>query len=490
MTPTTVTSRAMRAVGRETWWWLAGAAGLVARHPVRWTGWAGLVSLAVVQGYWLALTVGTGPVLVLALWCRIGAVSFARWIGMPAWRRRTRRQVAGIWPDAMRAVGLTRPNHQLSSQAVPTAERVVVPVLLSLRWHQGLLIARPRLLLGQTVEDWHAAGERLRAAVGAHGCRIVADTTRTGCCIEWRFGDPLAQPFDAIIPEPSTPPGALRSLSMGRSEDGGPWLLNLRVSTLGAGASGSGKASLIWSLLFALAPAIRAGLVEVHGIDLKGGMELAMGRAMFTRYADQGNSAVALLEETVAELRARTLAMAGTTRILDQPSSTMPLVVVVVDELAALVAYSPDRDLTKRADAALRILLSQGRAVGFYVWGFLQDPRKDTVAMRHLFGQVVGLRLREREETTMVLGDGTTTAGAACHHIPRTLPGVGYVIGDDGRPVRVRAGNVTDTMIKTAAARFPAPRQHPVDLTEPGRSTRSRVGRGSESRTSADRSEA
>lgn len=223
---------------------------------------------------------------------------------------------------------------------------------------------------------------------------------------------------------------------------------------------------MIWSLLFALAPAIRTGLVEVHGVDLKGGMELAMGRALFTRYADQAAAAVSLLEDTVAELRARTLAMAGTARVLDQPTTAMPLMVVVVDELAALVAYSPDRDLTKRADVALRILLSQGRAVGFYVWGFLQDPRKDTVAMRHLFGQVIGLRLREREETTMLSGDGSTTAGAACHHIPRTLPGVGYVIDADGRPVRVRAGHVTDTMIRTAAARFPAPHQRAVSAVE------------------------
>ncbi len=35
---------------------------------------------------------------------------------------------------------------------------------------------------------------------------------------------------------------------------------------------------------------------------------------------------------------------------------------VVVDEMAALTAYCGDRDLKRRAEAALQLLLSQGRA--------------------------------------------------------------------------------------------------------------------------------
>ena len=92
--------------------------------------------------------------------------------------------------------------------------------------------------------------------------------------------------------------------------------------------------------------------------------------------------------------------------------------VIVIDELAALIAYSPDRDLIRRAEAALSVILSQGRAVGYRVFAFLQDPRKETVRMRHLFTQAIGLRLRDREEVTMVLGDGALRHGAHCHKIP------------------------------------------------------------------------
>ena len=91
----------------------------------------------------------------------------------------------------------------------------------------------------------------------------------------------------------------------GRTEDGQVWRLPLGRSTLTAGCSGSGKASLIWGLVFALGPANTIGLVQLHGIDLKGGMELAMGRALFARYAQTADAAVVLLEDARQALQAQ-----------------------------------------------------------------------------------------------------------------------------------------------------------------------------------------
>ena len=56
-----------------------------------------------------------------------------------------------------------------------------------------------------------------------------------------------------------------------------------------------------------------------------------------------------------------------------------PLVVLVVDELAALTGWVTDRAAKKRIEAALGLLLSQGRAVGVVVVGAVQDPREQTV---------------------------------------------------------------------------------------------------------------
>jgi DNA segregation ATPase FtsK/SpoIIIE, S-DNA-T family len=118
-----------------------------------------------------------------------------------------------------------------------------------------------------------------------------------------------------------------------------------------------------------------------------------------------------------------------------------PLVVVLVDELAAITAYLTDRDLKSRAALAIGPLCSQRRAVGYMMFGALQDPRKETLPSRGLFTQMIGLRLKDAEETRMVLDDGASNAGAKCHQIPRTQPGVGFMVPEDGSgpvPRRIR----------------------------------------------------
>ena len=166
-------------------------------------------------------------------------------------------------------------------------------------------------------------------------------------------------------------------------------------------------------------------------------------------------------------MTARAATLAGHARS-HTPSTAAPLVLVLIDELAMLTSYlSNQRDLFQRADKALRALLGLGRAPGFVVWGFLQDPRKDTVPQRHMFTQTIALRLREREEVAMVLSDGAVAAGAACHKIPRTTPGVGYALTEDGDVTRVRCAFVPDDMIRALAVHFRAPVQIPIRLPEP-----------------------
>lgn len=258
-----------------------------------------------------------------------------------------------------------------------------------------------------------------------------------------------------------------RTVTMGKTASGAWWALRLGPHTLVAGSSGSGKASLVWGLLLGLAEPIHSGLVEVWGVDRKGGMELALGRALLTRFATEAERSVILLEEAVTAMQARAGELAGRTR-QHVASLESPTIVILIDELAALTAYETDRDLLRRANAALATLASQGRAVGFVVFACLQDPRKETLPARGLFTQTVGLRLRDRVETAMVLGDGAVAAGALCHDISPDTPGVGYVLPDDGRPPeRVRAALITDDVIREIAARFAAPRQIPVVVPAP-----------------------
>jgi DNA segregation ATPase FtsK/SpoIIIE, S-DNA-T family len=222
------------------------------------------------------------------------------------------------------------------------------------------------------------------------------------------------------------------------------------------GATGAGKASLLWSLVRAMFPLMRSGLVRVLAADPKL-MELAYGRIIFDTYggyAADPAAIVAMLEAAVADMQARAVMFAGVQRD-HTPTREHPFTLVLVDEVAFLTAYQPDRKLRERVMNALATLTTQGRAVGYSVVAALQDPRKDMLTIRNLFPDRIAMRLDEPEQVDMVLGDGARDRGAACELIstdPAIGAGVAFVrVEADPDPVRVRAGWVTDADIRDLA---------------------------------------
>ena len=334
---------AARSVVREAAWWIGGGARLAWRRKGWLALWSCLVLMLVTYGGvdLLELVLPSATlVLFLALWCRFFPVSYRRWVSGPVWRRRIKRQLRQQWLELMEGCGLTR----RVAHGAATA-----PGLVGLRWdQQGRLVITPALLRGQTVEDLDGAADRLRTAIGAYRLRVVPNAAHTACQLVCTFDESLAQPF--CTPPPSrdaVPVTAPEQVVLGTTEDGRPWWVDLRVCTLTAGSSGAGKGSVLWSLMLGLAPAVRVGLVEIHGVDLKGGMELGLGRSLFTRYADRPEQAVVLLEEAVAACESRAASIAGLSR-LHTPTTAAPLVLVLIDELASLTAYLPDRELLRR----------------------------------------------------------------------------------------------------------------------------------------------
>jgi len=205
--------------------------------------------------------------------------------------------------------------------------------------------------------------------------------------------------------------------------------------------------------------------VVVWAIDPKGGMELTPGSGLFTRFAyHDPESMVLLLEEAVLVMRQRTEVLRCAGVRVHVPSLEQPLIVVVVDELAALTAYAGDRDLKRRAETALQLLLSQGRAPGVLVVAAVQDPSKDVVGFRDLFPARIALRLLEDVQVDMVLGRSARLRGAECERIPSSLPGVGYVVLEGVRePVRVRAAYVSDADLPAMVAAYRPGAVNPVD---------------------------
>lgn len=238
----------------------------------------------------------------------------------------------------------------------------------------------------------------------------------------------------------------------GRTDYGTPFTLSLQGGhMLGAGATGSGKGSLMWAPLVSIAPAIRDGLVRVWGIDPKG-MELAYGRGVFAdRYAVTAKDAITMLESVIAEMEARKAAFAGKVRTV--PISTeYPLELIEFDEIGALTRYTSRANRDKITEL-VSLLTTQGRALGITVRGYVQEPTKDTVPVRDLFPRRLCLRVAARSHVGMVLGDQAYERGAWANRIGESEAGVGYLFGEGIRePLRVRAAWVSDDTIKALEA--------------------------------------
>ena len=417
-------------------WWLAR---LIIRHPVTdavltvlalvWlhAGWPGLVALVLIVA------------VVLAGWRGARPVSFSRWIAGPARGKRRSWFYRRRWGAVMMVGGLA-PFYQ---------GRVLLPVLgkvASTRYTDRVAV---RLVSGQSAADFADRADNLAHGFGAMLCRVR--TARSGAVVlEFVRRDALAV-IVAALPIPARPD--LRALPVGRREDGLPWLVRLHgTHLLIAGATGAGKASLLWGLVRAMFPLMEVGLVRVLAADPKL-MELAFGRAIFEAYgsyAADPETIAGMLEAAVADMQGRAARFAGLRRD-HTPTVDEPFVVVLVDEVAFLTAYQRDRKLRERIMAALATLTTQGRAVGYCVVAALQDPRKDVLAIRNLFPDRIAMRLDEPEQTDMVLGDGARDRGAACELIstdPATGAGVAFVrLEADPDPVRVRAGWVSDADI-------------------------------------------
>jgi DNA segregation ATPase FtsK/SpoIIIE, S-DNA-T family len=435
--------------------------GWAARHPVS-TAAAGTIAAvyhrAGVRG---VILLGLGVWVVVGVWALawpacLDRVVIQRARGAWRWAIRYRR----VWYPALHGSGLS----------ITTPDRLVyVPQVTRVRSTAVVDTLHVRLLHGHTPADLAAKAEGLRHSFAVHRVSVVEDgpgRVRLICYAR----DPLTTPVPAIPMDDLPAVPDFTALDVALAEDGTRYRLHLLGRhVLVVGASGAGKGSAEWSVIRALCPAIATGLVQLRGIDPKGGMELYPGRALFTCYADEDTDQMAgLLETAVHDMNARKTRLKAAGVRDFTPSTSEPLVVVVIDELAFLTAYT-DKATKLRVAQALQLLLSQGRAVGYSVLACLQDPRKDVLPFRDLFTYRICLRVTEDAHVDMVLGDGALERGAACHLIPASLPGVGFVHVDGAaEPVRVRFTWITDDDITGMAARWPAPTGQVIDLRDHG----------------------
>lgn len=398
------------------------------------------------------------------VWAAVHRRSF-RAIGVSAARAYYRRVSVYNpgWHKAMQGCGLAK-RHETVME---------VPKIKTVACDEFFDYVTVKLLPGQSRPIVQKAAEELAATFGSEVCRIRKVKHKrfgmgrgTHVRLDFRRRDALAeivQPIPTPVPEEVN----LDSVTVGLTEYGKPWLLELLgTHILIGGATGSGKASVLWSLMRGIAPAIHDGTVEVWGFDPKDGMELTWGKKMFRIYMGEGceiKDMADKLSELVAIMEERSERLAGKTR-KHEPTLDDPLIICVIDELADLTLCS-DKALRKLIIEYIEKLLRRARSVGIVLVMALQDVAKDAIPFRGLIPHGIALRLKEQFEVDAILGPGAYTSGAACLNIAGA-PGAGST--EDGRgiaymtrlgetePLRVRASYVTDEDIIAMAEMYPA----------------------------------
>lgn len=294
---------------------------------------------------------------------------------------------------------------------------------------------------------------------------IVEDDAAAGTLAMRRIDDLLAKTvslseFRGRFPATDTDPAtSWRSFPVAIREDGSQVDFGL-FHTLCVGQTGAGKGSVIWGVLQGILPAARAGYAKLYAVDPKGAEAIGddgSPRAMFEDVATTPDDWADLLHNLVAEMNSRK----GKGRKLDVREH--PLVVVFIDELSALSAL--DTDSKRRAEVMSDLLLiaSQGRSLNFLLLAAVQAPQKDMVGpLRDFLAMRVALRTGTALETDIVLGAGSTEAGAEAHLIPVANQGNHYATAGTGfmrvegevDPVRLRFPYTSDADLDRWDAEF------------------------------------
>lgn len=422
---------------------------LVIRHPAPFVALGGLSWLWLAQGQGSVIVSMVLAVVPLFVLSRVAPAAFARRVHQPSisWVRGT-----FLYRPKWRSVAL---RHGLVAKVVVQqpgrGNDAEIAKLLRVRSSAGVDRLLIKLAVGMAPADLEKVCDGLAHAFGARECRVTS--AKPGrVWLEVHHRDVLQS---VVPPIARQAPACLSGVPIGVREDGDPWRLRLSgTHVLIAGATGSGKGSVLWSMLQGLGSDISQGRVQVWAMDPKGGMELRPGQGLFCRFEDSSPESMCDAVEdlvTLKDRRAKALAARGLRSHV--ASVDEPHVVLIIDELATLTALA-DRTVTNRFERALGLLLTQGRACGITVVAAVQDPGKDVVGWRDLFPTRVAMRLDNPIQVDMVLGDGARDRGARADHISELTPGVAYVRAEGSRELRrVRSAYLDDAAILNLAER-------------------------------------
>jgi S-DNA-T family DNA segregation ATPase FtsK/SpoIIIE len=348
-------------------------------------------------------------------------------LGIPWWFHRRRRSRVRVertiqaWPSIAESVGL--PGSRLVSVVVD-------------KWGWS---ARLKLRRGTPSTEAIARIPHIESGLGERpgSVRMVADARKADeVTVRVVEIDPHANPIAWAGPSVTS---ITQPMDIGLFEDGRKVLLSLlRRNILVAGMVGSGKSGILNIILGNL---VACHDVEIWGVDLKEGMELAPWEPCLDRLATTPEQAVRLFQDAIGELNRRArLATENRWRVW-QPTRRFPALVIIVDEYAEL-----PEDAQDYADSVAR----RGRAVAVNLIAATQRPTQKamgTNAVRSQMDVRIALRVREPRDVDLVLGQGSYNAGWNATTL--TQPGVFLISAPEHtRSDRARAYLLTDDAVE------------------------------------------
>ena len=358
-------------------------------------------------------------------------------LSLPWWVHRRRRarirveRTIEAWPNIAESIGLK-------------GARIGSVVVDAWGW-----TARVMLRKGATANQ---AIDRLPAIESGFGlrpgsARAMADETRADRFILRVIEkDPHAEPIQWAGPNIES---IRQPLEIGLFEDGGTARVSLlRRNALIGGILGSGKSGIV-NVVLALLTACRD--VVVWGVDLKGGMELAPWAPCLDRIATTPVQATELFRDAVEELDRRALTLTARGSRLWEPNTRDPALIVVVDEYA---------EMPEQAHEYADSLARRGRALAVNMLAATQRPTQSAMGGNSVRSQMdvrICLRVRERRDVDLILGQGMFNTGWHAHTL--TQPGTFLISSPEHHaPERARAYLIDDRQISRHVAQHAADR--------------------------------
>jgi hypothetical protein len=317
---------------------------------------------------------------------------------------------------------------------------------------------RVRVRRGQSVPALDARREELAACLRVREVRVLRDredAAEADVLLVRR--DPFAETAPLRWPDAAAEQRSLwEPISVGVDEEGEPIGIELiERNVLIGGEPGAGKSVALSTVVAAAAldPGARIWLLDGKLVELAAWAPVAQRVA-----GPNAEEALELLREVRAEMdeRYRELLARGLRKIRREDG--LPLHLVVCDELAFYLSL-PDKAQRQEFTELLRDLVARGRAAGVIMCAATQKPGSDVVptALRDLFGFRLALRCNTPQASDTVLGQGWASAGADASTVPGGQRGVGYLLAEGERPIRIKGFYLGDddvvAIVERAAAK-------------------------------------